>query len=141
MFWKHRYLTWSWYTLALAVLGLTSGWKSIRLCQVTTEPIQDLLLQVVPIRCPNSQPSMVKNRKELPNFWDIYLRDPQNKNSTRIIFLNAYLHMTLEINYVMVKLFAHKTIAKCFFAKLAKLPCLYLAQKWWREIHNFQKYK
>ena len=48
-FWSETVWTWA------------VGWKSTAMCKISTKPNQVIMLQAIPIRCPNPQPRVVKN--------------------------------------------------------------------------------
>ena len=59
------------YSLVLAALSWPTGRKSMAMCKISTQPNQVSMLQGVPIRCPNPQPSVVKNWSEQLFFHEI----------------------------------------------------------------------
>ena len=67
------------YILVLAALSRPTGQKSMVMRKISTRPNEVSMLQVVPIRCPNSQPSGVRDWSQQPIFFGI------PKQSTSII--------------------------------------------------------
>ena len=59
------------YILVLAALSWPMGRKSMAMHKISTQSNQVSMLQGVPIRCPNLQPSVVKNWSELLFFLEI----------------------------------------------------------------------
>ena len=69
------------YILVLAALSRPTGQKSMVMRKISTRPNEVSMLQVVPIRCPNSQPSGVRDWSQQPNFFGIpktYATLPKN---------------------------------------------------------------
>ena len=59
------------YSLVLAALSWPTGRKSMAMRKISTQSNQVSMLQGVPIRCPNPQPSVVKNWSEQLFFLEI----------------------------------------------------------------------
>ena len=68
--WKCTYFAQIDYILVLAALTRAVGWKSTAMREISTHMICFPVHKSMPIRCPNPQPSVVKNWSQKNFFWD-----------------------------------------------------------------------